>query len=78
MTWGTKLWETKWSEDLACDLIGTYLVGPAYAWSNMKICAVSGGLNNIFSNTKHFSDHPPDEARMRCIFMMLEQIGCSA
>jgi hypothetical protein len=70
-------WEDKWAEELACDLIGTFLVGPAYAWSNMKICAVSSGLNNIYSNSKIFRDHPPDEARMRCIFMMLELIGCA-
>src|SRR5450432_2163279 len=36
-------WEYNWSEELACDLIAIYLVGPAYAWSHMKICTTSSG-----------------------------------
>jgi hypothetical protein len=69
-------WENTWSEELACDLIATYLVGPAYGWSHMKICAVSSGFNNIYSHNNVFKEHPADEIRMRVILKMLVQIGC--
>lgn len=75
---GLHYWQNFWSEELACDLIGAYLVGPAYAWSNMKICAVSSGLNKIYSNSDIFRTHPPDEARMRAVLKMLELTGCGS
>ena len=68
-------WDHSWSEELACDLIATYLVGPAYAWSHMKICALSGGVNEIYSRKNVFREHPPDEARMRAILLMLDLLG---
>lgn len=70
-----KCWEATWSEELACDLIATYLVGPAYAWTNLKICAVSSGANEIYAYPNIFKEHPPDEVRMRAVLRMLYLIG---
>lgn len=68
-------WNSSWSEEFACDLIGTYLVGPAYAWTNMKLSTVSSSYNAVYSEPNMFREHPPDEARMRAIFTMLKMNG---
>lgn len=68
-------WEDSWSEEFACDLIATYLVGPAFAWTNIKMSTVSCSYNGIYSQVKFFREHPPDEARMRAVFRMLEITG---
>jgi len=68
-------WNSTWNEEFCCDLIATYLVGPAYAWTNMKICTLSSSSNNVYSYQELLREHPPDEARMRGIFKMLELIG---
>src|SRR5882724_810706 len=69
-------WLESWSEELACDLIATYLVGPAYGWSHLKICVMSSKHNGLFSQSNLFRDHPPDEIRMQVILRMLSLIGC--
>lgn len=71
-------WHNSWSEELVCDMIAAYLVGPAYAWTNMKSSTVSNGINAIYSNTQVFRDHPSDEVRMRAIFAILELEGYDA
>ena len=63
-------WETTWMEEFACDLIATFLTGPAYAWTNLKITAASSVLN-VFGKPTLKSVHPANEARMRAIFAML-------
>ena len=63
-------WEMTWMEEFACDLIATFLTGPAYAWTNLKITTASSVLN-VFGNPNLQSDHPANEARMRAIFAML-------
>lgn len=68
-----KFWTRSWLEEIACDMIAVYLVGPAYAWSNLKICSVSSWLNKMYSTD---DEHPGDEVRMRGIIKTLELIGC--
>lgn len=65
-------WKSSWIMEFCCDLIATYLVGPAFGWTNLKITTQSSGQNGIYLAT---SDHPSDEARMRAIFYMLKKIG---
>jgi hypothetical protein len=67
-------WETTWMEELACDLIATFLTGPAYAWTNLKITTASTVLN-VFGKPNLQSDHPGNEARMRAVFTMLRLTG---
>ncbi len=68
-------WNSSWAEEFTCDLIGTFLVGPAYAWTNLKISTVSSSYDAVYSNDDMYREHPPDEARMRAVFKMLEFSG---
>jgi hypothetical protein len=70
-------WENSWAEELACDLMATYLVGPAHVWGHMKVCMVSSGSNALYGYGEMFREHPPDEVRMRAVLKMLMHIGCT-
>jgi hypothetical protein len=65
-------WKESWTEEFICDLIATYLTGPSYAWTNLKIAAITSNSGTaekgIYSTT---SNHPSDESRMYAIFSML-------
>jgi hypothetical protein len=65
-------WRSSWIMEFCCDLIATYLVGPAFAWTNLKITTQSSGQNGIFVGSPR---HPSDEARMRAVFYMLKKMG---
>jgi len=69
-------WESSWLEEFSCDMMATYLVGPAYAWEHLKVSATQRGDNNS-TKLKLNVHHPPNEARMRAIFKMLELTGYS-
>lgn len=73
--YGQKLafWLEAWIMEFICDLIATYLVGPAYAWTNLKITTVSSGQDEVFEIES--ASHPSDESRMRAIFCMLKKLG---
>lgn len=66
------LWKESWIEEFTCDLIGTYMTGPAYAWTNLKLLSAGHGSTKIF---EYSESHPADEARMRIIILMLEKLG---
>lgn len=66
-----KCWEEYWIEEFTCDMIATYLCGPAFAWANMKMSALSNSNNAIYEDSP---SHPSDESRMRAVFMMLKKI----
>lgn len=65
-------WIGSWVMEFTCDLIATYLVGPAYAWTNLKLTTLSSGKNRVYIDSP---SHPSDEARMRAIFYMLSKMG---
>lgn len=65
-------WQNAWLEEFTCDLIGTYMTGVAYAWTNLKLISVGHGSTKIY---EYYESHPSDEARMRIILMMLEKLG---
>jgi hypothetical protein len=65
-------WDNAWIVEFACDLIGTYMTGGAYAWTNLKIVSTGHGSAKIY---QYYDSHPADEARMRIIIMMLEKLG---
>jgi len=66
------LWQRKWIEEFTCDLIGTYMTGAAYAWTNLKLLSTGHGSAIIYSDN---DTHPADEARMTIIIMMLDKLG---
>lgn len=65
-------WSNGWVMEFTCDLIATYLVGPAYAWTNIKLTTLSSGKDWIYKDS---ASHPSDEARMRGVFFMLQLMG---
>jgi hypothetical protein len=65
-------WVSSWIMEFTCDLIATYLVGPAYAWTNLKLTTLSSGKNRVYHDS---ISHPSDEARMRAVFYMLAKMG---
>ena len=68
-------WHNGWIEEFTCDLVATYLVGPAYAWTNLKLSTISSGNDRIYIDSP---SHPSDEARMRAILQMLHITGQGA
>lgn len=66
-------WMDSWLEEFTCDIIATYLVSSAYAWTNMKLTTISGVANEIFLPA---SSHPSDEARNRTIIKALQKLDC--
>ncbi|AUD04015.1 hypothetical protein [Spirosoma pollinicola] len=69
--WKTR-WHKAWQAEFACDLIATYFLGPAYAWTNVKL-SVSERLGDVYDTQSE--SHPSHEARMRCINGMLMRMG---
>ncbi len=65
-------WINGWVMEFTCDFIATYLVGPAYAWTNLKLTTLSSSKERIYSDSP---SHPSDESRMRGIFYMLKKMG---
>jgi hypothetical protein len=65
-------WESKWLTEFACDMLAIYFVGPAYAWTNLKISAAELP-NDIYTFEK--DSHPSHEARMRAMNEMLIMMG---
>lgn len=65
-------WINAWIMEFCCDLIATYLVGPAYGWTNFKLATIGINKNKTFSDTPR---HPSDESRMRAILVLLEKSG---
>ncbi|MGN6195350.1 MAG: hypothetical protein ACTHOB_10450 [Ginsengibacter sp.] len=66
------LWQASWLEEFNCDLVGTYMTGASYAWTNLKLLTTGHGSTKIF---EYSQSHPADEARMRIIILMLEKLG---
>lgn len=65
-------WLDSWLEEFSCDLVGTYMTGPAYAWTNLKLLTTGHGSAKIY---EYSESHPSDEARMRIILMLLDKLG---
>ncbi|MCO5950530.1 hypothetical protein [Mucilaginibacter flavidus] len=68
-------WMTAWIEEFTCDLVGTYMTGAAYAWTNLKLLSTAHGSGRIF---EYFDSHPANEARMTIVLMMMEKLGLTA
>jgi hypothetical protein len=67
------VWKERYLIEFFCDLFATYLVGAAFGWSHMRL--VLSSSSEIYS--PGFGDagtHPADEARMRGVLIMLEEL----
>lgn len=65
-------WIDAWSVEFACDMIATYLVGVAYGWAHLRLCASSLSDNVYEPGPENLnSTHPSDNARLQGIVEML-------
>lgn len=65
-----------WMIEFFCDLYGTYLVGPAFAWAHYHLCA-GNGAPPYHTPSVRVSSHPADTARMTAMLMALDHMGFS-
>jgi len=70
-------WKGDWLGEFTCDIMGTYLVGKAYAWANFYLCAHTHSSDNVFLpgiDAFLATVHPSDESRMRAILLCLRNM----
>jgi hypothetical protein len=65
-------WAKGWMEELFCDLFGSAVSGPAYAWSHYHLCIKRGG-DPFQTPVTTGTTHPADDARMRVLILMLRK-----
>jgi hypothetical protein len=63
-------WSESWVVEFGCDLLATYVCGPAFGWTNTRLCA---RLSPEFFETT--ASHPADAARTIAIRLMLQNQG---
>lgn len=63
-------WFDSWIVEFGCDLLATYVCGPAFGWTNIRLCA---RLSPEFFETT--ASHPADAARTIAIRLMLQDQG---
>ncbi len=67
-------WKDRWAVEFTCDVIGTFMIGPAFGYSHLRLCILD---RDVFrpgfgeSNNKH----PSPESRIRAILAMLKMTG---
>ncbi len=66
------LWKDHWLKEFASGLIATYLVGPAYGWTNLSVCCK---LSADIYTPEDSLTHPSDQSRTRGILAMLKSLG---
>lgn len=69
-----KTWKKHYLEEFACDMFATYLVGPAFGWSHLRL--LLGDKVGLYSpGINHPGTHPANEARMRGILLVLNRLN---
>lgn len=63
-------WFDSWVIEFGCDLLATYVCGPAFGWTNARLCA---RLSSAFYEIS--ASHPADAARTAAIRLMLQSQG---
>lgn len=64
----------EWIQEFLCDAFATYLVGPAYAFQNLRLCCMRELLPGAY-DIPYGRDHPADDARMQVVLHMLRLLG---
>lgn len=67
-------WPDWWAEEVVCDLIATYCLGQAFAWTNLKLCQHLP-YDMSYSIYDYSETHPADNCRMEAILLMLSKLG---
>jgi hypothetical protein len=66
-----------WSVEFLCDLFGALMIGPAFAWSHLHLCA-KRGTDPFAVPSFAPTSHPPDAARMDLVLKGLARCGFTA
>jgi hypothetical protein len=66
-------WSKYYLEEFACDIFATYLVGPPYGWSQLRL-TLTNELKMYSPGFGHSGTHPSNEARMQVILLVLEKL----
>lgn len=69
-------WCDAWIQEFVSDMVATYLVGPAFGWQHIRLCA-GRGQAAYYPSLGETAEHPADEARLRGIVATLEHMGAS-
>lgn len=67
-------WRDQWQWEFASDVVATYMVGPAFGWQHVRLCA-GGGRAAYRPVLGEVDEHPADEARLRAVLCVLQQAG---
>ena len=67
-------WRDAWIQEFVSDMIATYLVGPAFRWQHVRLCA-GRSQGAFYPSLGETAQHPADEARLCGIEAVLGQIG---
>lgn len=67
-------WRDAWLLEFTADMVATYLVGPAFGWQHVRLCAGEGQAvyHPALGET---STHPADEARLQGVLVVLSKMG---
>jgi hypothetical protein len=67
-------WYDAWLREFVADMVATYLVGPAFGWQHLRLCA--GRSQNAYHPALgETAEHPADDARLRSVLALLELMG---
>jgi hypothetical protein len=67
-------WHDAWLREFIADMVATYLVGPAFGWQHVRLCA-GRGQDAYHPTLGGTVEHPADEARLRGMLAVLELMG---
>lgn len=69
-----QIWMQRYVIEFSCDMFATYLVGPAFGWSHMRL-VLGTGTELHRPGFGEEETHPSDESRMRAILLTIEKLG---
>jgi hypothetical protein len=69
------IWQEGWLQEFVCDLIATYLTGPAFPRQHARLRGVMQPPRSPFYALDLGASHPADDARMQASLSLLTQIG---
>lgn len=64
-------WHDAWVPEFVSDMVATYLVGPAFGWQHVRLCA-GRSQAAYYPALGDTAEHPADEARLRGVVAVLE------
>lgn len=69
-------WRDHWIQEFVSDMVATYVTGPAFGWQHIRLFAGSVQAA-YFPSFGEDAEHPSDEARLRAILAVLNQVGAN-